>query len=202
MTILDCTVHNMARPKEFEPDAALSAAVDVFWDRGFDGTSLDDLMVAMRVGRQSLYDTFGDKRELYLRALDAYRASTQDALRRQFASGRPLRECFGALLFGIVNESRADHERGCLLLAANLERDLDDKDIARLVKSNQAEVEALFEAALRNAQRVGELAAVKDPAALARFYVVTIQGMRSTARARSDRAALEQVANLALSMLD
>jgi len=192
----------MARPKEFEPDAALSAAVDVFWDRGFDGTSLDDLMVAMRVGRQSLYDTFGDKRELYLRALDAYRASTQDALRRLFASGRPLRECFGALLFGIVNESRADHERGCLLLAANLERDLDDKDIARLVKSNQAEVEALFEAALRNAQRVGELAAVKDPAALARFYVVTIQGMRSTARARSDRAALEQVANLALSMLD
>ena len=202
MTILDCTVHKMARPKEFEPDAALSAAVDVFWDRGFDGTSLDDLMVAMRVGRQSLYDTFGDKRELYLRALDAYRASTQDALRRLFASGRPLRECFGALLFGIVNESRADHERGCLLLAANLERDLDDKDIARLVKSNQAEVEALFEAALRNAQRVGELAAVKDPAALARFYVVTIQGMRSTARARSDRAALEQVANLALSMLD
>jgi len=192
----------MARPKEFEPDAALSAAVDVFWDRGFDGTSLDDLMVAMRVGRQSLYDTFGDKRELYLRALDAYRASTQDALRRLFASGRPLRECFGALLFGIANESRADHERGCLLLAANLERDLDDKDIARLVKSNQAEVEALFEAALRNAQRVGELAAVKDPAALARFYVVTIQGMRSTARARSDRAALEQVANLALSMLD
>ena len=123
-------------------------------------------------------------------------------MRRLFASGRPLRECFGALLFGIANESRADHERGCLLLAANLERDLDDKDIARLVKSNQAEVEALFEAALRNAQRVGELAAVKDPAALARFYVVTIQGMRSTARARSDRAALEQVANLALSMLD
>ncbi len=192
----------MARPKEFEPDAALGAAVDVFWDRGFDGTSLDDLMIAMRVGRQSLYDTFGDKRELYLRALDAYRASTQDALRRLFASGRPLRECFGALLFGIANESRADHERGCLLLAANLERDLDDKDIARLVKSNQTEVEALFEAALRNAQRVGELAAVKDPAALARFYVVTIQGMRSTARARSDRAALEQVANLALSMLD
>jgi len=192
----------MARPKEFEPDAALTAAVDVFWRRGFDRTSLDDLMAAMHVGRQSLYDTFGDKRELYLRALDAYRESTQAAMRRLFASGRPPRDCFGALLFGIVNESRADHERGCLLLAANLERDLGDKDIARLVKTNQAEVEALFDEALRNAQHGGELAAAKDTAALARFFMVTIQGMRATARARSDRAALEQVANLALSMLD
>ena len=120
-------------------------------------------MAAMHVGRQSLYDTFGDKRELYLRALDVYRESTQQAMRRLFASGRPLRECFGALLFGIVRESRADHERGCLLLAANLERDLGDKDIARLVTTNQAEVEALFEEALRNAQRAGELAATKDP---------------------------------------
>ncbi|MET0204053.1 MAG: TetR/AcrR family transcriptional regulator [Casimicrobiaceae bacterium] len=192
----------MARRKEFEPDAALTTAVEVFWGRGFDRTSLDDLMAAMHVGRQSLYDTFGDKRELYLRALDVYRESTQRAMRRLFASGRPLRECFGALLFGIVNESRADHERGCLLLAANLERDLADKDIARLVTANQAEVGALFEEALRKAQRSGELAAAKNPAALARFFIVTIQGMRATARARSDRAALEQVANLALSMLD
>jgi len=192
----------MARPKEFEPDAALTAAVKVFWGRGFDRTSLDDLMAAMHVGRQSLYDTFGDKRELYLRALDAYRESTQQAMRRLFASGRPLRECFGAMLYGIVNESRADHQRGCLLLAANLERDLGDKDIARLVKTNQAEVEAIFEEVLRNAQRTGGLASTKDPGALARFFMVTIQGMRATARARSDRAALEQVANLALSVLD
>jgi TetR/AcrR family transcriptional regulator, transcriptional repressor for nem operon len=192
----------MARPKEFEPDAALTAAVGVFWGRGFDRTSLDQLMAAMHVGRQSLYDTFGDKRELYLRALDAYRESTQQAMRRLFASGRPLRECFGAMLHGIVNESRADHERGCLLLAANLERDLRDEDIARLVRTNQAEVELLFEEALRSAQRAGELASTKDPAAIARFFMVTIQGMRATARARSDRTALEQVANLALSMLD
>ena len=192
----------MARPKAFEPDTALTAAVDAFWDRGYDGTSLDDLMAAMHIGRQSLYDTFGDKRELYLQALDAYRRSTQAAMRALFASGRPLRECFGAMLFGIADESRADHERGCLLLAANLERNLDDKDIAHLVKTNQAEVEALFEKALRDARQRGEIEQTKDPVALARFFMATIQGMRATARARSDRAALTQVARLALSMLD
>jgi TetR/AcrR family transcriptional regulator, transcriptional repressor for nem operon len=192
----------MARPKEFEPDAALAAAVDTFWGRGFDATSLDTLMGAMHIGRQSLYDTFGDKRELYLRALDAYRQSTQSAMRALFASGRRLSECFGAMLFGIVNESRAEHERGCLLLAASLERNLDDKDIARLVRTNQAEVEAIFEQALRDAQQRGELAAGRDPLALARFFMATIQGMRATARARSDRAALDQVARLALAVLD
>ncbi len=176
--------------------------MEVFWRNGYEKTSLDDLMAAMQVGRQSLYDTFGDKRELYLSALEAYRDSTQAAMRRLFASGHPLRDCFAALLFGIVNESRADHERGCLLLSANLERALDDKQIAHLVKTNQAEVEAIFEDALRRAQRTGELVADKDAGALARFFLATIQGMRATARASSNRAGLEQVARVALSILD
>ena len=192
----------MGRPKEFDPRTALSAAVQVFWRKGYEKTSLDDLMAAMQVGRQSLYDTFGDKRELYLSALEAYRDSAQAAMRRLFASGHSLRDCFAALLFGIVNESRADHQQGCLLLSANLERNLDDKQIARLVKTNQAEVEAIFENALRKAQRSGELTPGKDAGALARFFVATIQGMRSTARASSNRAALEQVARVALSTLD
>ena len=192
----------MARPKEFDPRTALSAAMQVFWRNGYEKTSLDDLMSAMQVGRQSLYDTFGDKRDLYLSALEAYRDSTQAAMRRLFASGHPLRDCFAALLFGIVNESRADHQRGCLLLSANLERNLYDKHIATLVKTNQAEVEALFEDVLRTAQQSGELAADKDARALARFLLATIQGMRATARASSNRAGLEQVARVALSTLE
>ena len=192
----------MARPKEFDPRTALSAAMQVFWRNGYEKTSLDDLMSAMHVGRQSLYDTFGDKRDLYLNTLEAYRDSTQAAMRRLFASGHSLRDCFAALLFGIVNESRADHQQGCLLLSANLERNLDDKQIAHLVKTNQAEVKAIFENALSRAQRSGELAPDKDAGALARFFLAAIQGMRSTARASSNRAALEQVARVALSTLD
>jgi TetR/AcrR family transcriptional regulator, transcriptional repressor for nem operon len=191
----------MARPKEFDPGIALSAAMQAFWRNGYEKTSLDDLMAAMQVGRQSLYDTFGDKRELYLSALEEYRDSTQAAIRRLLASGHPLRDCFAAILFGIANESRTDHEKGCLLLSANLERNLEDKKIAALVKTNQAQVEALFEEALRKAQQSGELAAEKDVRALAKFLVATIQGMRATARAKSDRACLEQVARVALSTL-
>ena len=192
----------MARPKEFDPDTALSAAVQVFWRNGYDGTSMDSLMAGMHVGRQSLYDTFGDKRELYLKSLEAYRESTQSAMRRMFASGRPVRDCFAAMLLGICNESRADHERGCLLLSASVERNLDDKQVTALVRRNQAEVEALFEDALRRARQSGEIGPHKDPKALASFFLATVQGMRSSARAASNRVALEHVARVALSTLD
>jgi TetR/AcrR family transcriptional regulator, transcriptional repressor for nem operon len=192
----------VARGKEFDPQQALKAAVDVFWDNGYAKTSLDDLMAGMNVGRQSLYDTFGDKRTLYLSALAEYRDATQAAMRRLFASGHSVRECFAALLMGICKESRVDHERGCLLLSANLERNVADKDVAALVRKNQAEVEAIFEEALRAAQRTGSLAPAKDPAALASFFLATIQGMRQAARAASDRAALERIARVALSTLD
>jgi TetR/AcrR family transcriptional regulator, transcriptional repressor for nem operon len=190
------------RSKEFDPGKALSAAVEVFWRNGYEKTSLDDLMAGMNVGRQSLYDTFGDKRALYLSALREYRDTTQAAMRRLLDSGHPLRACVGAILSGICNESRADHERGCLLLSANLERQLGDADLAALVKQNQIDVEAIFEAAFRRAQREGELGPDKDPAALASFFVATIQGMRATARGNSNRTALERVARVALSSLD
>jgi TetR/AcrR family transcriptional regulator, transcriptional repressor for nem operon len=201
-TNLDCMIQKVARSKEFDPREALKAAVDVFWRKGYEKTSLDDLMAGMNVGRQSLYDTFGDKRTLYLSALDEYRNTTQEAMRRLFGAGHPVGECFSAILFGICNESRADHERGCLLLSANLERKVGDKDIAALVRRNQAEVELIFEQALRAAQETGHLAPEKDPAALASFLLATIQGMRQAARAASDRTALERIARVALSTLD
>lgn len=190
------------RPKAFDPDAALAAALEVFWSRGYEKTTLDDLMDGMQVGRQSLYDTFGDKRALYLRSLERYREVTQDGLRSLLASERPLRERLESLLVSIAKESKAKLARGCLLLSANLERDLGDAPIARLVSSNQAEVEAIFEEAFRRAQRGGELEAGKDPAALAKFFVATIQGMRSTGRAVQDRTSLERIARVALSVLD
>ena len=94
------------------------------------------------------------------------------------------------MLLGICNESRADHERGCLLLSANLEHNVDDKVIATLVRRNETEVEAIFEKALRRAQQRGDLVANKDPA---------VQGMRQVARATPDRAALGRIAGVAIS---
>jgi TetR/AcrR family transcriptional repressor of nem operon len=188
----------MARQKEFDPERALLKAMNVFWRLGYENTSVEALMREMGIARQSLYDTFGDKRALYLKALAFYRDRTNGAMQRMLESTPSVKAGFAKLLYGLAAETREQHERGCLLLSANLQRDPKDAVVNDLLRDNQARVESIFDSALRRAQKAGELSAKEDPAALARFFVVAIQGMRAIARLRSDRKALEQVARVAL----
>jgi len=190
----------MARRKEFDPDRALDNAMRLFWHAGYENTSLEDLMHAMGIARQSLYDTFGDKHSLYLKALTHYRDQTNREMQKMLDGIPSVRDGFRKLLFGLAGETREQHERGCLLLSANLQRDPKDAVMRDFLQDNQTRVEAIFAKALQRAKNEGELSIQQDPAALARFFVVTIQGMRAMARLESDRKALEQVANVALAV--
>jgi TetR/AcrR family transcriptional regulator, transcriptional repressor for nem operon len=190
----------MARPKEFDPERALAKAMNLFWRLGYENTSTEALMKEMGIARQSLYDTFGDKRALYLKAMAHYRDQTNNQMQKLLNGIPSVREGFARLLYGMAAETREQHERGCLLLSANLQRDPKDPVVRDFLRDNQARVEAIFLQALARAQKEGELSAKNDPAALARFFVVTIQGMRAMARLKSDRKALEQVARVALAV--
>src|ERR1700722_19119965 len=192
----------MPRKKEFDPDKALAKAMTTFWRFGYENTSLDLLLREMGIAKQSLYDTFGDKRGIYMQALAYYRRQTNDSLRRLFSAGHPVKEVFAKILFGLSSGFREQHERGCLLLSANLERDTSDVALAKFLRDNQVEVEEIFRQALFRAQKAGELSRKADAKALARFFTVTIQGMRAMARVRSDRKSLEQVTRVALAALD
>ena len=192
----------MARPKEFDPERALEKAMRVFWHWGYKNTSLEALMREMGIARQSLYDTFGDKRKLYLKALAHYRDQTNGEMQKMLHEIPSAKDGFRKLLYGLAAETREQHERGCLLLSANLQRDPKDTVMRDFLRDNQARVEGIFVEALKRAQGDGELSTKEDPAALARFFVVTIQGMRAMARLKSDRKALEQVAQVALSVFN
>jgi TetR/AcrR family transcriptional repressor of nem operon len=192
----------MARAKEFDPERALAKAMRVFWRLGYESASTETLIKEMGIAKQSLYDTFGDKRSVYLKALAYYRDHTNGGMQRTFETTSSVKDGFAKLLFGLASETRQQHERGCLLLSANLQRDPTDSVIADFLRDNQAQVEAIFAEALRRAQRQGELSRKRDPVALGRFFVVTIQGMRAMARLKSDRKALEQVARVALAVFD
>lgn len=191
----------MARTKEFDPEIALQQAVDLFRTQGYARTSLGDLMAAMGIARQSLYDTFGDKHQLYIKALERYRDQTLAAAHAHFAEGRSVRTGFRNLLLGISQESKAELQRGCLLLSANLEREPDDEEIAELLIDNQKSTEAIFREAIEQAQKSGDISRKKDAVALARFFVSTIQGMRAVGRLQPKRKLLEAIAETALTVL-
>ena len=192
----------MARSKEFDPERALAKAMRVFWRVGYQNTSIELLMREMGIAKQSLYDTFGDKRDLYVKALAYYRDETNGEMERMFEKTPSVKGGFAKLLYGLAGETPEQHERGCLLLSANLQRDPSDAVLTAFLRDNQARVEAIFVKALRRAQRQGELSRKRDAAALSCFFVVTIQGMRAMARLQSDRKALEQVAQVALKVFD
>ncbi len=205
--ILDYTFCNseedaMARTKEFDPEVAVQAAVGVFWRDGYERASLDELMKAMGIARQSLYDTFGDKRKLYLRALKRYRDDQLAATKKIFAEGRPVKKCFRELLVGLSESTKDKLLLGCLLVSANIERAQGDEEVAELLEGNQKAVEMIYRDALERAQKAGELGKKKDAAALARFFVATVQGMHAMGRVVPKHKPLAAVAAIALEALD
>lgn len=190
----------MARPREFDRDAVLEQALQLFWSRGYETTSMADLVENLGVGRQSLYDTFGDKRALYLLALDRYKEA--HGLPLLLLDGRPLRVGLRLLLAAVVDWLHdVSGGRGCMLVHAMSERGADDPEILTRFCGNTAALTARLEARLLAARTDGELGPHHDPRALARYLANTINGLQLSARAGLDRAALLQIVDVALMAL-
>jgi TetR/AcrR family transcriptional repressor of nem operon len=184
----------MARPRAFDVDTALEQATQVFWARGFEQTSLDDLCAATGLNRSSLYAAFGAKRDLYLRALARYQdgsaARIEAALR-----GRPVHEGLRAFLDALIDSIIAGPgRRGCFIGNCAAEMARLDRGAAARVRRSLARIEAAFRDGLAAAQARGELPAHADPAALARFLAAGIQGLRLVGKVNPDRAVLNDIA--------
>jgi TetR/AcrR family transcriptional regulator, transcriptional repressor for nem operon len=191
----------VARTKEFDRDAALDRAMHVFWEKGYEAASLSELVDAMGIGRQSLYDTFGDKHALFLAALARYNAridGTCECLATAPSVKRAIRDMFEA----IIDESPAEHRRGCLGIGSVMERAGRDPATAALIASRQRSLEETFFRALERGRASGELAAGKDSRALARFLVAALQGLRVSAAGAPGSPGLRDVVRISLAALD
>lgn len=189
----------MARPREFNVDTVLESAMQVFWARGYESTSLDDLCEATGLGRSSLYAAFGDKRALLLRSLDRY--EERGIARIVAALSRPpnIRKAFAAFVDDLIDQIVAGPgRRGCFIgnCAAELARG--DRTAATRVRRSLDRIEAAFRDALVRARVRGEIAATSDVDALARFLVAGIQGLRLVGKAKPGRAALDDIAAVML----
>jgi TetR/AcrR family transcriptional repressor of nem operon len=186
----------VARPKEFDPDAAVDAAVGEFWRRGYEATSIDDLTRACGIGRGSLYGTFGSKDELYLRALERYQAAEGARAHACLEGEAPVADRIRALFERFAADGLGDPEnRGCFVLNAAAERASHDPEVARRVRSGLRAMEDAL------AAQLGE-AGYEQPRQLARYLVTALNGVRITAKATQDRALVEDAIAMALRVLD
>jgi TetR/AcrR family transcriptional regulator, copper-responsive repressor len=189
----------IGRPRAFDREEALQRAIDVFWERGYDATSVALLSQAMGISTPSLYSAFGDKRTLFFETLDRYLhtfgAFTVCALTEEPAAHGAITRL---LHEAVVAYTRPDHPRGCLLITAATNCTPQSDDIkAQLRDLRTAGVNAL-EQKFAAAIGTGELPADTDPGALAAFYSAVIQGMSAKARDGATRDELDNIAAIAL----
>jgi TetR/AcrR family transcriptional repressor of nem operon len=192
----------MARPREFDPDTVLERAMQVFWAKGYEGTSLDDLCEATQLNRSSLYSTFGDKHALFLKTIDRYGDGAVVRISTALARPVPLREAVGGFVAEIIDRIVSGPGRmGCYIGNCVAEVARHDRDAAESLRRHLDRVEGTFRSGFAQAKSRGELSSETDIDALARFIVSSIQGLRLIGKTTSDRDALEDIARVMLRCL-
>ena len=185
------------RPKEFDRDEALASAMDVFWRRGYEAASVSELLSAMGISRQSLYDTFGDKRRVFLAAIEHYATNNVGRVCGALeAEGSPLGNVRG-LLRAVARDAMEGgpdgRRRGCFVVNTAVEFGADDPDVARVVRRCVDDIHTAFRRTFERAKAAGELPSTADATRLTHAVTHAMNGFAVFSRLGMDEAAAENV---------
>ncbi|MEH7549478.1 MULTISPECIES: TetR/AcrR family transcriptional regulator [Bacillaceae] len=190
----------MARSKEFEENAVLDKAMRLFWEQGYEKTSMTDLVESMGIHRRSLYDTFGDKHTLFLKALDRFgdknNAAITEGIKRSRTAADALKFIFGFMIGG-----EEDLPSGCLMVNSAVELAARDADVD--TKSTEAfkTLEKLFKEIILWGQRDGEFTSNYDAGEMAEYLHNVGVGLRVMARTTVAKEKLHRIANISIKVL-
>ncbi len=193
----------MARTKAFDEEQILHKALKLFWCKGYEATSMQDLVEGLGINRSSMYDTFGDKKNLFLKALKLYRDQQARDLINFLNNAPAEKTSIARLLDNIADEVIQDADRkGCFMVNTTLELASRDKDVEEIVVENNLQVETAFRYFLVRLQENGQLAPEKSPIDLARFLLSSISGMKVSAVAKPDPVFLRSVVKSILKVVE
>ncbi|UKY52427.1 TetR/AcrR family transcriptional regulator [Streptomyces inhibens] len=190
----------MARPRKFDEGRAVDAAMEAFWATGYEATSTQDLCEATGLGRSSIYNTFKSKHDLFERSLARYMERKNGELFELLEGDLPVREKIRTLLQRVIDEefTRYTDGRGCLVVNTCVEVSAHDPSVAASLERDYGVRLEAIRAAIESGRRDGDIAPDKDARTLAHLVIASVGGLRVSARAGVDRAALEAVADAAL----
>jgi TetR/AcrR family transcriptional regulator, transcriptional repressor for nem operon len=192
----------MPRVKAFDEASIIEKAKDLFQLKGYEGTSMQDLVDTLGISRSSLYDTFGDKHQLYLKTLNTYCDENAYALiKKADATEDPL--AFIKNIFDIIiDQSKKDVEkRGCYVVNAIVEFSERNPDVTHIVNANNKAFEKMLEKLIEKAQLKKQISASRNPKQTAKFLFNTIYGLRVSSKTKSTSKELRDIAAMALEIL-
>lgn len=192
----------MARPRTFDESAVLEQVVRLFWTRGYEATSLRDLEAATGIGMTSLYNAFGDKRQLFNSALAHYSEHRTHRCLEEIGQVAAPAERIRTFVARVIEAALSDPDRmGCLVINTAIELGPHDEEIATMVADHLAEVEAFFRHNFDAAQRAGDADPNVTPEDAGRSFSALMFGLRVLARTRPEREMMEGAARPLLALL-
>ncbi|MGC4044028.1 MAG: TetR/AcrR family transcriptional regulator [Armatimonas sp.] len=191
----------MGRTKEFVVEEALERARDIFWSRGFEGTSLSDLTEGMGIQRASLYGTFGSKAELFQQAFAQYQELGYQNLEKLLSEGANPLDSLRHVLESAIPESPTTERRGCFCVNVAVELAPHDPDVARQLENHLARTGSLLAKTIAAGQAQGQLSLEIAPTEAASYILTCLNGLHIAAKTSTDPAALRRRAALMLSAL-
>ncbi len=192
----------MAGVKKFDRNEVLDRAMTLFWKRGYEATSIQDLVEAIGINRGSLYATFGDKRRLFLAVLDRYSEQVGKPLMDELKDPDPRRAIERMLEAIIRRTSDPNLPRGCLNTNTSLECPTCGDEISRKIAERLGQQESAIYRVVRRAQMQGLLHPADDPRALARFFMGVAQALNVVNKALADPAILKDMMRMAMRVWD
>lgn len=191
----------MARPREFDEEKVLEAAMCCFWANGYEATSTRDLADQMGLTSASLYNAFGDKRSLYRRALEHYLQQSVHERIRRLETAKPLHAIRG-FFDEIIDRSVTDRQRrGCMLVNSALEVAPHDAEFRKLVSQELIHIESFFRRRVAAGQSDGSITSSQSAEDLSKMLLSVLLGIRVLARTRPQRSLLEAAAGAAIASL-
>jgi TetR/AcrR family transcriptional repressor of nem operon len=193
----------MARTKDFDEDEVLAKAIQLFWHKGYNGTSMQDLVDTLGISRSSLYDTYTDKHTLFIKALDTYQhegaAKIQEIIDGTDSARETVKKLMKLATTGLIGDKQ---QKGCFMVNAEVEVAQHDQEVNNMVCKNDQQMEDAFYQVISKGQESGEIKNIRDARALARFIFNAVKGMHVTAKSTPDQSFFDDIIKLTLSSLD
>jgi TetR/AcrR family transcriptional repressor of nem operon len=193
----------MARTKDFDEKEVLTKAIQLFWHKGYNATSMQDLVDALGISRSSLYDTYSDKHTLFLKALESYQLAGNAKINEIVDQSNSAKETVIKLMELATKDLVGDkQQKGCFMVNAEVEVAPHDQEVSKLVCQNERQMETAFFQVIKKGQESGEVKNTQDALVLAKFIFNAVKGMQVTAKTSADATSFRNIIKLTVAVLD
>jgi TetR/AcrR family transcriptional repressor of nem operon len=191
----------MGRSREFDENVVLQKAMELFWEQGYEKTSLSDLVEHMGIHRRSLYDTFGDKHTLFLKTIDCYDELIKNKIQAEILHAKTTKQAI-QFIFDFMIEGYEDRQWGCLIVNSATEMALRDKEVEEKIEEAFMQTEHFLAALVRKRQQTGEFSCEYDAEVLAEILQNTLLGIRVLLRTSASKEKMHRIADFFVNLLN